>query len=124
MVASYGGEAKAAEAFLKEVGAEVGIPVQADGGTLSGIHTLIKTLVDEYQKIDIIIPDAGVLQLKDIERVTEAEFDMSFSLNVKLRCSWCRKRFHTYQKEGDDFRLHDTKLCKHCLTALLPLLCH
>lgn len=83
VVASYGGDAKAAEAFTKDVGAERTLTVQADGGSLAGIDTLIKATLDKYQKIDILIPNAGVLQMKDIEHVTEADYEKSFNLNVK-----------------------------------------
>ena len=83
IVVSYGGDSKAAEAFLGEVGAENATAVQADGGSLAGIDRLIKATIEKHQKIDILIANAGVLQMVDVAHLTEAAFEKSFSLNVK-----------------------------------------
>jgi len=83
VVASYGRDTSAAHAFINEVGAENALAVQADGGSLTGIDTLIKATIDTYHKIDILIPNAGLLKLTTIEHVTEADFEKSFNLNVK-----------------------------------------
>lgn len=83
VVASYGGDSKAADAFVKELGSDKVTAVQADGGSLAGIDTLIKATVEKHKKIDILIPNAGVLQMVDIEHLTEANYEKSYNLNVK-----------------------------------------
>jgi len=83
VVVSYGGDAPAAEAFIKEFGADHATAVQADGGSLEGVEKLIKATIDKHQKIDILIPNAGRLPMTDIEHLDEANFDKTFALNVK-----------------------------------------
>lgn len=83
VVASYGGDSKAAEAFVKKFGSDKASAIQADGGSLAGVDTLVKATIEKHKKIDILIPNAGVLQMVDIEHLTEDAFNKSYNLNVK-----------------------------------------
>lgn len=83
VVVSYSGDAKAAEDFMQTVGAENGTAVKADSADLQGIDLLIKTTVEKYNKIDILVLNAGILQSLEVEQVTEEAFTKSFNVNVK-----------------------------------------
>lgn len=52
-------------------------------GNIVEVGNLVKTTVDRFGKIDILIPNAGVMPMKDLEGTTEQDFDQTFSLNVK-----------------------------------------
>lgn len=84
VVVSYSGDDKAAESVVKELGADSVTAVKADCGSLAGIDTLVDATVQKHQKIDILIPNAGVLMLiQDIAQLTEESYDKSYNLNVK-----------------------------------------
>lgn len=83
VVINYGRDSATAEKLVKTLGEDKAYAVQADAGTVSGIEQLVQATVEKYGKIDILIPNAGILALKDIESTTEADFDRSFALNVK-----------------------------------------
>ena len=48
---------------------------------MSGVQHLVYQMISEFKKIDILIPNAGIL--KDLEGTTEDDFDNSYSINVK-----------------------------------------
>lgn len=50
---------------------------------MSGVQQLVDETVSRFGKIDILIPNAGVLPMKDVASTTEADFDKTFALNVK-----------------------------------------
>ena len=83
VVVNYGRDTSAADAFVLKLGAENAYAVQADAGTIKGVEQLVKASVDKFGKIDILIPNAGVLALKDVESCTEEDFDRTFNMNVK-----------------------------------------
>jgi len=84
VVINYGRDSQAADQLVSQLGGpKHAHAVQADAGTLSGIDHLVQSAVDQFGKIDILIPNAGVLPMKDVAHTTEADFDRAFGLNVK-----------------------------------------
>lgn len=86
MVINYSSDEEAAQGVLAEIqklGAGEARLVRADASTLDGVQSLVKQTVDAYAKIDVLIPNAGVLPMKDLEHTTEADFDRTFAINVK-----------------------------------------
>ncbi|KEF52295.1 3-oxoacyl-[acyl-carrier protein] reductase [Exophiala aquamarina CBS 119918] len=83
VVINYGRDAPTAESLVKTLGVHNSYAVQADAGTVTGVEQLVNATVEKYGKIDILIPNAGILPMRDIESTTEADFDRAFGLNVK-----------------------------------------
>ncbi|KAI1175020.1 NAD(P)-binding protein [Nemania sp. FL0916] len=86
VIVNYSSDEDAAQGTLAEIqrlGAGEARLVRADVGTLSGVQSLVKQTVDLYSKIDVVVLNAGVLPMKDLEHTTEADFDRTFALNVK-----------------------------------------
>ncbi|KAI1080450.1 hypothetical protein F5B20DRAFT_580116 [Whalleya microplaca] len=86
VVINYSSDEQAAQdalAEVKKLGAGEGRLVRADVSTVAGVQSLVKQTVDAYSKIDILVPNAGVLPMKDLEHTTEADFDRTFAINVK-----------------------------------------
>jgi len=83
VVVNYSRDRKSAESFISEVGPVRGLAVQADAGKISDIEHMVKETVEKYGKIDILIPNAGVMFMKDLEHTTEEDYDMVMNLNVK-----------------------------------------
>ncbi|KAI1101482.1 NAD(P)-binding protein [Jackrogersella minutella] len=86
VVINYSSDEQAAQEALAEVkklGAGEAHLVRADAGTVAGVQSLVKQTVDAYSKIDVVVANAGVLPMKDLEHTTEADFDRTFAINVK-----------------------------------------
>ena len=83
VVINYSSDASAAEEVVKNIGNERCVAIQADAGSVGGAEKLVKETVDQFGKIDILIPNAGVAPNLDLEHTTEEMFDRTYSVNVK-----------------------------------------
>lgn len=83
IVVNYSSDANAAEEVVGQIGRERAFAVKADAGSVKGVEDLVKQTVSRFGKIDILVPNAGILPMKDIETTTEADFDQCMTLNVK-----------------------------------------
>ena len=83
VVINYGRDSAAANAFVKELGEDTAHAIQADAGSIPGVEKLVNETISKYGRLDIVIPNAGVLAMKTVSATSEADFDHSFALNVK-----------------------------------------
>jgi len=83
VVVNYSSDSSAADAVVQAIGIKNAIAIKADVSTISGVEQLVQASVKHFGKIDILIPNAGVLPMKDLEHTTEQDFDNTFKLNVK-----------------------------------------
>lgn len=84
VVLNYNSDSATADELVAKLGGpEHALAVQADASSISGIESLISQTVAKFGQIDILIPNAGILPMKDIESTTEADFDRAYNLNVK-----------------------------------------
>lgn len=75
----------------KEKMGELCEPLQADLGNLSAIPSLIKNIVDKYDRIDVLVNNAGINQKKDFTEVTDEEFQRVLQTNVSAVFSLSRE---------------------------------
>ena len=80
---NYSSDSSAANEVVKEIGSNRAIAVQADAGTISGVETMVNATVKHFGKIDILVPNAGILPMKDLKNTSETDFDQIYNLNVK-----------------------------------------
>lgn len=95
LVINYSSGATSAEEVVKAIGADRAIAVQADVSKVSEIEKLVKQTIDKFGKIDIVVANAGVAPMKDLEHTTEEDFDAVMALNVKgtyFLCQVCPVR--------------------------------
>ncbi|KAK9320205.1 hypothetical protein V1517DRAFT_10516 [Lipomyces orientalis] len=84
VVVNYISSNSAAEEVVREIGADRAISVKADVSKLDDIEILIKQTIDRFQKIDILVLNAGLLwQNGSLEATDEKTFDKLFGSNVK-----------------------------------------
>lgn len=83
VVVNYSSDATLAEEVVKAIGADRAIAVQADVSKVSEIEKLVNQTVDKFGKIDIVIANAAVAPVKDLEHTAEEDFDAVMALNVK-----------------------------------------
>lgn len=73
------------QAALKAVG-DLGVKVEAydcDVSDFAAGEAVIKQIIDEYGKVDILINNAGITRDKLMLNMTEAEFDAVIAVNLK-----------------------------------------
>lgn len=90
VVINYGSDSVAADALVNELG-DKAFAIQADAGSVQGVEKIVKETLARHGKIDILIPNAGVLPMADLESTTEEAFDKTYSLNVKGPYFLCQK---------------------------------
>ncbi|KAL9062216.1 MAG: hypothetical protein Q9157_009118 [Trypethelium eluteriae] len=83
VVINYSSDAGPANEVVKVIGEDRALAIKADAGDVNDIEKMVQTTIERFQKIDILIPNAGVLYNKDLENTTERDFDVSMRLNVK-----------------------------------------
>ncbi|KAF2198841.1 NAD(P)-binding protein [Delitschia confertaspora ATCC 74209] len=91
VVINYSSDAKPAEELIQKIGSENAIAIKADVGNIKEIEGLVQQTVDKWGKIDILIPNAGVLPMKDLESTTEEDWERCFRVNVKGVYFLCQK---------------------------------
>jgi 3-oxoacyl-[acyl-carrier protein] reductase len=50
---------------------------------MADLDRLVDAAVARFGKIDVLIPNAGILPLRDLESTTEEDFDRTYNLMVK-----------------------------------------
>ncbi len=90
VVISYSSDTRAADELVKQIGSDRALAVKADAGNIGEIEKLVDQTVKRFGKIDILIPNAGVLPMKDLATTTEEDFDGAFRVNVKVHTSWSK----------------------------------
>jgi 3-oxoacyl-[acyl-carrier protein] reductase len=83
VVLNYSSDAAAANEVVAKIGSDRALAIKGDAGSIVSFEDLVKQTVDKFGKIDIVIPNAGVLPMTNLETTTEELFDKCFALNVK-----------------------------------------
>ncbi|KAK6086197.1 short-chain dehydrogenase [Seiridium cupressi] len=83
VVINYSRDSRPADALVKEIGSDCALAVQADVSKVSEIEKLVDATVSKFGKIDILVPNAGIMPLQPLAAVTEEIFDRVYDLNVK-----------------------------------------
>lgn len=83
VVINYSSSSKDAEDVVAQIGSDNAIAIKADVSSVPELEGLVNKTVQKFGKIDILIPNAGILPNKDLENTTEADFDKCFGVNVK-----------------------------------------
>jgi 3-oxoacyl-[acyl-carrier protein] reductase len=59
------------------------IAIKADAEEISQLKMLVAETVKTFGKIDILVLNASIMPLKNLESSTKADFDRTMRLNVK-----------------------------------------
>jgi NAD(P)-dependent dehydrogenase (short-subunit alcohol dehydrogenase family) len=70
------------ELARKELGKEA-IVVESDAGDVSAQENLAKIVVEEFGELDILAVNAGIVDMRPLEKWDEAGFERSFAIHVK-----------------------------------------
>lgn len=81
---NFSSDAAAADALIEKTGApERCIAIKGDAGSVPDIEKMVAATVEKFGQIDLLIPCAGILPMKDLEHTSEEDFTKTFNLNVK-----------------------------------------
>lgn len=83
VVVNYANSSSAAEEVVATIGKDHAISVKADTSKIDEIERLVATTTEKFGKIDILIPNAGTMDMRDLAHTTEEDFDKAISVNVK-----------------------------------------
>ena len=120
VVLNYSSDSSAADEIVKSIGSDKAIAIKGDAGSISDIENLVAETVKRFGKIDILIPCAGILLMKDLEHTSEQNFDTTVRLNVKGPYFLSQKAV-PHMPEGSHIVLLSTSQC-HATTVAPPYL--
>ncbi|KAK0748439.1 hypothetical protein B0T21DRAFT_277237 [Apiosordaria backusii] len=92
-------------ATASEIITQIGDPsralaIQADASKLEEIDKLVNAAVEKFGKIDIVVPNAGIMGMADLAHATEESYDAHFNLNVKGALFLVQKALHHFPSLG------------------------
>jgi NAD(P)-dependent dehydrogenase (short-subunit alcohol dehydrogenase family) len=83
----------------------------ADGGSVSewkDAHQMVKTAVDHFGRIDIVVNNAGILRDVMFHRMSEAEFDAVVAVHLKGSFNISRAAAPFFKEQGSGVYVHMT----------------
>lgn len=83
VVINYLRDPAAANNLVEQIGTDRALAVQADASKMADLDRLVDAAVARFGKIDVLIPNAGILPVRDLENTTEEDFDRTYNLMVK-----------------------------------------
>lgn len=83
VVVNFSRDASAADEVVRAIGQDRALAVQADVGSVAGVETLVAAAVERFGRVDVVIPNAGIMPMRTTQNTTEEDFDRVFALNVK-----------------------------------------
>ncbi len=82
-----GDEATACVAGI-EAGGGRALLVPADVSDRDAVHAMVAAVVEHYGRLDVMVSNAGIVQVDPVMNITETDFDRLFAINVK-GVIWC-----------------------------------
>ncbi|MCF2648486.1 SDR family oxidoreductase [Niallia circulans] len=92
-------KAREVVATIVEKGGEA-VAVQADVSKIKEVERLFTESLHHFGKIDILVNNAGVMHTIPLSDVTEEEFDLHFSINVKGTYFACQQALKHMEPNG------------------------
>ena len=81
---NYASDRSSADSLIEELGGSSNaFAIQADAGSVKDIERMVSETVAKFGRIDILVPNAGLSIMADLEGTTEEDFDKTYALNVK-----------------------------------------
>ncbi|RYP05046.1 hypothetical protein DL764_004065 [Monosporascus ibericus] len=90
VVVNYSSDTGAANEVVAQIGSDRALAVRADASSVAGVEELVRETVGRFSKVDVAIPNAGMMTMQDLEHTSEAGFDSMYNLNVKGPSFWLR----------------------------------
>jgi meso-butanediol dehydrogenase/(S,S)-butanediol dehydrogenase/diacetyl reductase len=82
-----GDEAAACVAGIEASGGRA-LLAPADVSDRDAVHAMVAAVVEHYGRLDVMVSNAGIVQVDPVMNITEQDFDRLFAINVK-GVIWC-----------------------------------
>ena len=104
LVINYNKDRKAAQQIAdrcEKLGARA-IPLRADVSRVAAVERMVKTAVDRFGSLDILVANAGIWKEAAIEAMTERQWDETIDVNLKsiYACSRAAAQVMIKQRRG------------------------
>ncbi|KAF2707996.1 NAD(P)-binding protein [Pleomassaria siparia CBS 279.74] len=83
VIVNYSASTGPAEELVAKIGTEQAYAIKADAGDVKDIERLVKETVDKWGRIDILVANAGIANMKTLEQTSEEDWESTMRLNVK-----------------------------------------
>jgi 3-oxoacyl-[acyl-carrier protein] reductase len=85
VVVNYAGDTKSAEALVKQIetGGGKAIAVKADVADAAAVRALFDATEKAFGGVDVLVNNAGIMQLARIADATDEQFDRQIAINIK-----------------------------------------
>lgn len=93
-----------AVAHLREQGAEA-VAVVAPVGSTETAQRLVRTAVDEFGGLDIVVTNAGILRDKSLLKMTDDDFDAVIGVHLRGTFTVVREAFAYFKEHGVQGRI-------------------
>ncbi|OAQ99947.1 hypothetical protein LLEC1_00860 [Akanthomyces lecanii] len=117
VVVNYYSDEAGANALVSSIGQDRALAVQADAGTMDGITKIIDETVKKFGHIDVVMANAAMMMMRNVENTTEEDFDNMFKLNVKGPFFLAQKAA-PHIRDGGSIIFVSTGICHH--SSVLP----
>jgi 3-oxoacyl-[acyl-carrier protein] reductase len=64
--------------------------IRADVSQSEQVHTMIRQIEDQFQRLDVLVNNAGIIRRGSIETVTEEDWDQVMNVNLKGTFNCCK----------------------------------
>lgn len=83
VVVQYNSDSQGAQQVVDRIGEANALAVQGNAANISDTEALIRAAAEKFNKIDILIANAGSLPCKSLMSTSEQDFETCMNLNVK-----------------------------------------
>jgi 3-oxoacyl-[acyl-carrier protein] reductase len=85
VVVNYAGDAASAEALVRKIESEGGraIAAQADVSNVADVRRMFDAAETAFGGVDVLVNNAGIMQLANIADTDDANFDRTIAINLK-----------------------------------------
>ena len=87
VVVNYVNNAEAARQVVDSINHEgkgKAVAIKADVSSVEAGRTLVEETVARFGRLDVLVLNAGYVEMQDLEHLTEDEFDKHFRINAKV----------------------------------------
>ncbi|KIP05290.1 hypothetical protein PHLGIDRAFT_119941 [Phlebiopsis gigantea 11061_1 CR5-6] len=87
VVVNYVNAAEAAQRLVDSINAEghgTAVAIKADVSSVAAGRMLVEDTVSRFGRLDVLVLNAGYVEMQDLEHLTEDEFDRHVTVNAKV----------------------------------------
>ena len=115
------------ETRLREVSEQIkrkgrkSLILKGDVAVFDEVQCMGKKAIETYGRIDILVNNAGMRQAKTIMEISETEWDLTISVNLKSAFNWCKVILPTMLSNGYGKIINISSVIAKCGAGIAPI---